>query len=148
SASLRADSTCGEFECRAIKLDFLARYTALYANKVIVPVRLSSPDTERKLPSTARYDLQHAIQTLLQLRPLINAGLVEPAVMRSPHCKHTIEWVRDMNQVVYEVAEDLAKDVSREFEVTYQLPGKAPSGRSTVYVEGPEDLLEHGNMVW
>src|SRR6478736_1038279 len=40
SASLRADSTCGEYLCRLSKLDFLARYAALYANKVMVPLSL------------------------------------------------------------------------------------------------------------
>lgn len=37
SASMRAESTCWEWPCRLQKLDFLARYSALYANKVIVP---------------------------------------------------------------------------------------------------------------
>jgi hypothetical protein len=33
------------------------------------------------------------------------------------------------------------------FRAVYQLPEKSPTGESTVYVEGPEDLIEHGQMV-
>src|ERR1051326_1443472 len=55
SASVRADSTCREYRCRAEKLDFLSRYSALYANKVILPVLLSTPDNALKDKLTAKY---------------------------------------------------------------------------------------------
>ncbi len=146
SASLRADSTCGQYECRAKKLDFLGRYTALYANKVILPLWLSAPDRVNT-PATAKYDLSRAIQSLLYLRPLIEARVIVPVLMRSPHCVHTIDWADRMIESVRLAALGTARDSSTLFRVVYQLPEKSPTGFSTVYVEGPEDLIEHGEIV-
>jgi hypothetical protein len=148
SASMRADSTCGSPECRAVKLDFLGRYTALYANKVILPLWLAPPDQAANAPKTARYELSRSVQSLLQLRPLIEAGLIEPVVMRSPHCKHTVDWARRLGADVNNAAMSLTRDASPDFMIVYQPPEKSPTGESTIYVEGPRDLLEHGYMVW
>lgn len=147
SASLRADSTCHHYPCRTSKLDFLGRYAALYANNVIVPLPLSSPDNAAKRLVDATHDLSQSIQSLLQLRPLIDAGLITPVIMKSFHCVHTYEWAHKMIEAVHRAAMGLAKDSSRLFRVVYQLPEKSPTGESTVYVEGPEDLIEHGEMV-
>jgi hypothetical protein len=35
------------------------------------------------------------------------------------------------------VADHAAKDLQDEYNVTYQLPEKSPTGRSTIYVDGP-----------
>jgi hypothetical protein len=40
---MRGRSTCSSPFCRLQKLDFVARYTALYANKVLFPLPLSHP---------------------------------------------------------------------------------------------------------
>lgn len=47
SASMRAESTCWEWPCRLQKLDFLGRYSALYADTVTVPLCLRAPHTVR-----------------------------------------------------------------------------------------------------
>jgi hypothetical protein len=148
SASLRADSTCDHYPCRASKLDFLARYTALYANNVILPVPLASLEESDAQVRNIERDLSRTIQSLLHLRPLIAAHIITPVVRTSFHCPHTHEWAGRMIEAVRGITADLARDMMPDFQVVYQLPEKSPTGESTLYVEGPKDLLEHGEIVW
>lgn len=146
SASLRSDSGCWEVPCRLKKLDFLGRYAALYANEITIPLPLVRPSAQSG-SDHARVLLRNAALTLTRLRLLIDAGLVSPVVMRSFHCPHTIEWVNEMMEVVHAFTDYAAEDLSKEFRVIYQLPTTAPAGRSTAYITGPEDFLEHGEVV-
>jgi hypothetical protein len=147
SASMRADSTCWEPLCRMEKLDFLARYGALYANKVMLPVPLSRPEATLDNPWQVKSQLKNTALTLLHLRPLIDGGLVVPVLMRSFHCEHTAKWVNGMIPAVHDFARYAARKLQSEFKVTYQIPEKAPTGRSTLYIEGSEDFLEHSSTV-
>lgn len=146
SASLRSDSGCWEVPCRLKKLDLVARYAALYANEITIPLPLARPSSQSGLPH-AKLLLRNSTLTLTRLRPLIDSGLVSPAVMRSFHCRHTIAWVNRMMEVVHAVSGVAAKDLSDEFRVVYQLPEMAPTGRSTAYITGPNDFIEHGETV-
>lgn len=147
SASLRADSTCAHLPCRTSKLDFLARYAALYANNVILPLPLSLPEEVRTQPREMVFDLSRSVQSLLHLRPLVEAGVITPVVRRSFDCVHTYEWAGEVIQATHRAATAVARHAMPEFRAVYQLPEKSPTGESTVYVEGPEDLIEHGQMV-
>ncbi|MBZ5520924.1 MAG: hypothetical protein LAP21_01565 [Acidobacteriia bacterium] len=146
SASLRADSTCEEYSCRLKKLDFLGRYTALYANKVMLPLSLSNPDVALPIPWLAKRTLAKSALTLLRLRPLIDAGLVVPVVTRSAHCEHTFDWVNQMVAAVHNAAERAARHFQGAFRIDYQLPAQSPTGHSTLYIEGPDELIEHGYL--
>jgi hypothetical protein len=146
SASMRAESTCWEWFCRLEKLDFLARYAALYANRITVPLPLRRPDTVKDI-KWAKSLLSHAGLTLLHLRQLIDHRLVVPVVMITHHCEHIQPWVDKMIRLTHDVADDAAKHLADDFRTTYQLPDKSPTGRSTIYVKGPKDFLEHGEMV-
>jgi len=146
SASMRGQSTCSSPFCRLQKLDFLARYTALYANKVLFPLPLRHPS---KVDTVAdcKDELAHTALIFLRLRTLINAGMVVPVVMRSVHCTHMIRWARELSSLIHEIADDATLAIQKHFHVIYQTADKAPTGRATVYVEGPEDFLEHGGGV-
>lgn len=146
SASMRGRSTCSSPLCRLEKLDFLARYTALYANKVLFPLPLSH-QSKIDTVAEARDELVQTALILLRLRRLIDAGMVIPVVMRSTHCKHVISWVRDMTNLIHEIADDATLELQKHFRVMYQTADKAPTGRATVYIEGPDDFLEHGGGV-
>lgn len=146
SASMRGRSTCSSPFCRLQKLDFLARYTALYANKVLFPLPLSHPSKVDTV-AESRDELAQTALILLRLRRLIDGGMVVPVVMRSTHCTHVIRWVRDMTGLIHEIADDATLEIQKHFRVMYQTADKAPTGRATVYVEGPEDFLEHGGGV-
>jgi hypothetical protein len=146
SASMRGHSTCSSPFCRLQKRDFLGRYAALYANKVLFPLPLSHPSKVDTV-ADSRDELVQTALILLRLRRLIGAGLVVPVVMRSTHCTHMIRWVRDMTSLIHEIADDATLEIQKRFRVMYQTADKAPTGRATVYVEGPEDFLEHGGGV-
>jgi hypothetical protein len=146
SASMRAESTCWEWLCRIQKLDFLGRYAALYANTVTVPLPLREPSRITNV-DWAKSLISHSGLTLLSLRPLVDQGYVVPAVMVTQHCEHTGPWVDEMIRLTHEVADDAAKKMTARFHASYQLPEKSPTGRSTIYVRGPEDFVEHGSLV-
>jgi hypothetical protein len=145
-ASVRGDSGCGAPLCRIQKIDFLGRYAALYANEVVVPLPLTHPEKVHAV-AEAKESLARTATTLLRLRPLITQGIIRPVVMRTTHCEHEIKWVEQMQAVVHEMADVQAKLSLAEFDLEYQRPEKAPTGLSTVYLDGPRDFLEHGNIV-
>ena len=143
SASMRGDSTCSSPECRSSKLSFLENFSALYATRVFVPVPLSSPDDIIEFNEYESSNLSQSVFTLLKSRSLIEAEVLVPTVLLTRHCKHDYANVEKLTQVANEYAYGLAKQSASLFTATYQLPEKSPSGRSTVYLEGPNDYLEH-----
>ena len=126
SASMRGHSTCSSPFCRLQKLDFLARYTALYANKVLFPLPLSHPSKVDTV-AESRDELAQTALILLRLRRLIDAGMVVPVVMRSTLCTHVIRWVRDMTSLIHEIADDATLEIQKHFRVMYQSAEKAPT---------------------
>jgi hypothetical protein len=145
-ASLRASAGCSETGCRSERIDFLGRYAALYANKVTMPVPLVSP---KKLDDAAeaRRRLTDAALPILQLRPVISCGIVRPVVMVTRHCEHTLEWVHLVESFLEYLLEEAVQEHLDAFQAEYQLADRSPTGKSTVYLSGPEDFLEHGEQI-
>jgi hypothetical protein len=52
-----------------------------------------------------------------------------------------------MTELVCKVSDDAAIELQKHFRVIYQTAEKSETGRSTVFIEGPEDFLEHGGGV-
>jgi hypothetical protein len=145
-SSLRADSGCGDPVCRAGRIDFLGRYAALYANEVTMPVPLVAPQKLDDIKE-AKSRLSRSASAILQLRPVITRGIIKPVVMVTRHCVHTMEWMRQIDALVYAVAGAAAKGYANRFTAEYQNPKMSPTGRPTVYLDGPEDFLDHGAVV-
>jgi hypothetical protein len=146
SKSLRGGTACGAYGCRLEKLDMLGRYAALYSNQVILPLPLTDPSTVES-PEEASRELAQASLALLHLRPLVDAGIVYPVIRRSFHCPHTIKWCHDMQRIVYKATDHMLEAFKDDFSVRYQLPEKAPTGIPSIYIDGPEDFLEHGMVM-
>jgi hypothetical protein len=146
SASLRGQATCSSYFCRMTKFDFLARYAALYADRVTFPLPLTH-SSKLSTVGEAKDELSYSALMLLRLRPLVDAGLIVPVVMRSSHCVHTVKWATEMTELVCKVSDDAAIELQKHFRVIYQTAEKSETGRSTVFIEGPEDFLEHGGGV-
>jgi hypothetical protein len=146
SASLRGQSTCSSYDCRIAKFDFLARYAALYANRVMFPLPLKHP-SKATVGADVADELSYSVLMLLQLRPLVDAGLIVPVVMRSMHCVHTKKWATTMIELVRSVSDDAAFELQKHFRVVYQSAEKSPTGQEFINIEGPEDFLEHGGGV-
>lgn len=146
SASLRGASGCGAPECRIKKLDFLSRYAALYATELTFPLSMVAPKHAEDSADMRRL-LGRDLPALLYLRPLITGGIVFPVMMRTQHCVHHAKWMRKMSSLVHDFSQAAAEALGSEFRIVYQIPEKSPSGRPTLYFEGPDGYIEHGQLV-
>lgn len=144
-ASIRGACGCSELGCRLQKLDFLARYTALYASEVTFPLAMPNPRAGYDIEDV-RDGLELDLVCLLFLRPLVTAGLIMPVVMRSTHCIHEQAWIKELTSLAHDFSQDTAKFCESEFTLRYQVPEKSPSGRPTLYLEGPEQYVAHGGL--
>lgn len=146
SKSLSGQTGCWQYFCRLKKLDVLGRYAALYSTRIILPLPLQHPSNVDSEAEAAQ-QLSHASLALLRLRPLVDAGLIFPVVMRSPECEHTIGWTNRMIELAHELTYEAAKDFAGDYQIRFQLPEKSPTGIPSIYIEGPEEFLEHGGHV-
>jgi hypothetical protein len=94
-----------------------------------------------------RYLLGQNLFTLLLLRPLMTGGIVFPVVMRTRHCVHQAELVATASAIVHDFSQFTAKELNKEFRMMYQIPENSPSGQPTIYLDGPEEYIEHGGLV-
>jgi hypothetical protein len=145
SASLRGASGCGSSECLATKLHFLGRYAALYANELTFPLSIKRPQPHQELENIREW-LARDLFALLMYRPLATGGIIVPVVMRTQHCVHEIEFVEANKELVLDFSQHMARGVLPDFELLYQKPEKSPSGRPTLYLNGPEEYIEHGGL--
>jgi len=68
--------------------------------------------------------------------------------MRSFHnCEHSLAWANETIEFMHGAAYDAAAYFKDAFTIKYQLPEKSPTGLASAYIEGPEDFLEHGELV-
>jgi hypothetical protein len=145
SASMRAAIGCQYPPCVRRKLEFLAHYASLYCDLVFLPLPLYGSKKD-SIPEQ-KAALEESIRTLGILRPAIEAGLVRPVPMTTRHCRHMLPFFRETRDIIDAAANDLQADAMTEFKATYQRPDCSPTGQPTVYLEGPEDLIEHGELV-
>ena len=145
SASLRGASGCGSVECVGNKLQLLGRYAALYATELTFPLTMMRPQPHQDIEDV-RYWLGHDLFALLLLCPVITENVIVPVVMRSQHCIHQAELVEKFTILVHEFSQAAAKDLLSEFQLLYQRPEKSPTGLPTIYLEGPEEYIEHGGL--
>jgi hypothetical protein len=146
SASLRGASGCGSVECVGNKLQFLGRYAALYANELTFPLTMVRPKPHQRI-SEVREWLARDLFSLLLLRPLITGNVIVPVVMRSRHCVHEIAFMEQSTEMVHGFSQATAKDLLPEFQLLYQRPDKSPNGRPSLYLNGPEEYIEHEGLV-
>lgn len=130
-ASIRGAWGCSALGCRLQKLDFLARYSALYANELTLPLAVPNPNVGYDNNEIC-YCLELDLVCLLFLRPLITAGVVVPVVMRSQHCIHEQDWIRKLSSLAHDFSQATAKFREAEFSLHYQIPQKSPSGKPSI----------------
>jgi hypothetical protein len=73
SASLRGEGGCIAWNCRLRKPKMLTRYSALYARKLMIPIRVGmfGDQTDQSL----RYAVAGTLLSLLEYRPLLESGI-------------------------------------------------------------------------
>ncbi len=142
SSSLRGD-TCPY--CRSEKLDFLGRFAVLYSDQLILPLPLEKP-SRVKSSVTARRELQQTVESLLHLEPLINAGIVAPAVMTTTHCEHKGPVMKKIIELTHFIAEGLAEEHLDKFTMYYE-PNIGTGNPPALHIDSPADYVEHGGVI-
>jgi hypothetical protein len=147
SSSLRGDSGCAAPPCRLSKVRAMARYVALYCDKAIVPVRfpLFSRKTSHSAEILSRYGLLGTILGIMEMRPLIEAGLITLVPEDLRLCvNHWKEGVPERDRILA-AARTLADQNAKRFTLTYY-PPEEPRRLPSIHYKGPEEFLEHGEI--
>jgi hypothetical protein len=67
--------------------------------------------------------------------------------MTTSHCIHMGPMIKKTSRIVSLAAEDLRSEAIHALKVHYQKPEFSPTGLPSVYIDGPEELIEHGSLV-
>ncbi len=145
SASLRGDSGCSRPECRSEKLAVLARYAAMYADHVFLPVALTRP-TAGAGPERLRDEICRTAFSILEVRPLVERGIVRPVLPHMHYCSDCAKREFERFGAGMEAARLQAKRHLDEFKFTCVQVLDSPT-IVAVEMEGPVDYLEHGSMI-
>jgi len=138
SSSLRGESVCAERTCRLRKIALLARYSALYCDRVLLPIQLDPAYEQDEYD--ARYDFARDVAGILMLRPLIEAGVVYlvPSLLR--YCSHCLPKFVAERPEIEAIARRLAKVNADAFKLSY----RGRRGDHSFFLKGPDEYLEHG----
>jgi hypothetical protein len=141
SSSFRSDSGCRCWDCRAGKLEALARYTALYADKLIIPVDLGHLHAG---PEAARIAIADLYFKYALLRPLFDESLVAFGVDRRCLCVACDREFDSLCDIHVAAAFDAYLAKERGVRVVY----RPPRGYKSWYTElqGPKEYIAHGNI--
>ncbi len=110
SSSIRGESRCELPECRADQVGELARFSLLYADKVILPL-LS--------PGRGALGLQGDLMILSELRPLIDLGIVIPTSCELYLCEEHACRCEAIGTEFVKVAKSASDELAERVTVTY-----------------------------
>jgi hypothetical protein len=139
SASLRGQSVCDEKNCRLRKVARLARYSALYCDRVLVPIQFIAAHEQDE--SDTRYGFWREVATVLELRPLIEAGIIYLLPSFLNYCPHCMPIVVPERPEINTAARGLTEQHAGDFSLVYG--GRERSGHQFT-LQGPAQYLEHG----
>jgi hypothetical protein len=124
-SSIRGDSGCSDLGCRAVKLDSLARYSAIYSDRTFLPVPLESPEySDNK--EALRQGLVQTVTSVLELRPLIEKGIMRPVVPVMHYCDRHAQLAMGTYREGEQAIASLAAKNSNKFRFTYELLNEDP----------------------
>lgn len=133
--------------CRATRAQTLARYAALYADKVIAPVPLINPHVHGR-PSNSneefdlRLDMAGNVLSIHEMRPTIEAGLVEIITRELHFCPDCIAKALGGHRRISAAAQRLANKTRSQFSMSYR-----PASSAAIFtVHGPADYCDHGEF--
>ncbi|HWZ99516.1 MAG TPA: hypothetical protein VN025_17295 [Candidatus Dormibacteraeota bacterium] len=147
SASIRGDFGCEESYCRIAKAANLARYAALYCETVFVPVRLDMHEHGNEDNGAwFRSHLAGTVLSLNELRPASESGIVKLVPEGLFFCQNCEREASQNFTESAEVAKQFLLKNEKEFTAEYFPPNDdLPLPR--VVIKGPEEYLEHGQIV-
>ena len=141
---------CTGIGCRLGKADRLARFAALYADRVLIPNFFAdySPDVGHP-PTTHsesfRERVADDVRVILSLKPVLEAGLVEPFTppeMACAHCLAPQVFGLGADKRLFKMLRKLERDYLLNLSATLE---SDDFGYLTI-CNAPEPLLEHGEL--
>ena len=144
---------CRALECRLKRSDELARFAALYSDKVFIHNFIADQElhstTDSNLEDYARETFINDVAVMLSLRPLIEAGRIVPVT--PPHvCDHCISRMHygmNADKLWDAQYEDLLRRYREETDFTLvQIPTKSGVVHYALRINGDEALIEHGTV--
>ncbi len=146
SASMRGDFGCSNWECRLDKIRLLARYSALYADNVVVPLPLGIFYRDEH-----EYHIRHLLSgTILcvqHLRPLVESGIVSFAHQEFRYCNKHLHLALPEHLSIAKAARNLYLENRQRFTVFAEPPEDEGDDQPAFNIEGPPEFLEHGRII-
>ena len=142
--SLRGE-TCSNWQCVRSKVEFLARYAALFADRLLVPFGLPAPE-QIEDSHWARDEIAFHIRKTLLLRPVIEAGITRLVLPEFHFCTRCAKRAKTQVRMIEQEADALYRVHRKKFAASYTAVDgpHAGVGAGFASVKGPADFLEDG----
>jgi hypothetical protein len=118
-------------------VQLLARYAALYSDTLVLPVDLPCSKISK---DDAAFQLVHAVLSILETRPLIEAGIVQLA--HPTICRQCFESDPRI-LTIRSTAKKIMNSETQRFSGTWLKWGN----EGAVELIGPDDYLDHGHLM-
>jgi hypothetical protein len=148
SFSLSGAGGCPALSCRTERAQLVARYAALYADRVIVPMNLLNPrhyqrpqNSERE--ADLRYELAGTLLIIHEMRPAIEADLISVITPELHFCQDCAAKALERIGRIRRAAQELAVETRKEFSMSFLGSQPFPHFK----VNGPTEYCEHGGFV-
>lgn len=145
-SSIRGDSGCSNVGCRAEKLASLATYAAMYADRMLLPTPLGHPIVSKN-SERLRNSLIQSVVSVLELRPLVERGIVRPVTRALQCCEHHAQLALRSIEKGEDAVDALAEKNVENFAFSYEVINSNPYV-GALHVRGPEKYIDHGSMYW
>jgi hypothetical protein len=141
SASMRGETTCQVWNCQVTRIAALARYSSLYCDRVFVPLSITT-HSDNATVADERDALGKGIASILQLRPLVEAGIVilQPQLLHV--CSECLRKQLPTYRAIQQATDQLRAENRKKFDVYYD-----PRHPKFVQIHGPDAYLEHPTML-
>lgn len=147
SASMRGEDSCVLPECRAQKARTLARYGALYARRVLIPVRSGISPFPTENEDDLRTGLAGTLMSILEYRPLIEAGIATLVPGVVPYCDRHLSLAVSTHPQIESITKALCSTESKKFSISFERSIEYCSEENIVHLRGPADYLPHGRSL-
>lgn len=134
---------CEATKCRMDNIEKLAQFSALYADKVLIPSPFDRFNHDAEIDPN---DLAVALATLVELRPLVEEGIVEFAVTDMHFCSDCLQGILRSETEFHDVFEPLIEVLGSDYMRNTSFFLESGEGKPFVRIEGPEKYVSHGKM--
>jgi hypothetical protein len=145
SSSMRGEDGCFAWECRIQKARTLTRYGALYARRILIPIRVGVSPIDHETEYNLRYGLAGTLMSILEYRPLIESGSAILSAGALCYCREHLDEAVPSHPKIDSIAKSLFAQQFKKFSVTTD-GERGANGSPMLLVKGPEDYIPHGKL--